>query len=449
MTLSNVYASSSLIRLAAPCILSTVLAFGCDNNGTNGNGTGATNGGGATGGNGAEPFSGAVLCTNFAVPGQGVTGLIRLVSDEELEPGEQIDSQDGAIEFGGGLQCAARGRSVFAFSWESPTVTRYDEADGVLVQGPTVSFTRFGVSSLNVGPTGAVVVSETRGYMIQAGRLLIWNPATMETVGEIPLTAADLPEDLLPGDSLLVSFDGLLLAVNSYITPQDAGAPRLDFWFVDPASDEVVAADTSEQCGDRSPYLAAASDGDVYIGPSAFNPIEHALELPGASSPCMIRIRAGTREVDPSYLADLNALTGGDPTGAPIPAGNDRVVLVAFDTNRIPIDRELSAIEHLVLANWPFYEWELGSEQPATLADDLPTGIGIIASRAFEGRPFLVLPSLDGGSALLDLTQRPLGTPTYSFTLGAPALLFRLGSELGARMAQRTEPGGGLGPPPL
>ena len=433
MSFSNVYASTSLIRLAAPCILTIALAFGCSDSQSNANmgdsgtnGGGATNGSGATGGDTTELFGGAILCTNFFVPGQGQTGLIRLVADEGLEPGAQIDTADGAIEFGGGLSCAARGRSVFALSWESPRITRYDEVDGALVEGPTVSFQRFGVNSLNVGPDGAVVVSDTRGYIVQPGRLLVWNPSTMTTVGEIPLSAVELPDGLSPGTSVIRRFGGLLLAVNSYVSEQDVGAPRLDVWFVDPDSDEVVATDTSERCGDRSPRISASSNGDVYIGPGPFNPIEHALELPGASSPCLIRVRAGTREIDPSYLAELNPLTGGDPTSGPLQAQADTGLLPAFDTNSVPLDPQLTAFEHLILPNWPFLEWELGSEQQATRVSDLATGIGIAATRTFEGRSFLLRANLDGGSDLWDLTQRPLGTPTYSLTVGSPQLLFRL-----------------------
>ena len=433
--------SLGLTRIVAFSVLSIVLAFGCGNDGSNG-----TNGGGATGGNGTAPFSGAVLCSIAATP-EGSAGFMRLVPDGELEAaeeGEQIDALEGAIEFAGGVSCAVKDRSVFALNFESPTITRYDEVDGALVEGPTVSFANFGLTSLASSLPPLVFLSNAKAYYLDAAssQILIWNPEAMETIGSIPLTVADPPEGLRQGGLRVNLIGGQAVAYSSYVNEQDIGVARADFWFVDPNSDEVVATDVTEQCGGLQQNVATATNGDTYIGMSALPAMEHALGLPGSYPPCAIRIRAGTREVDTSYLADLNALTGGLPTGQLISVGNDRALMLAYDTN-IPIDPMLTGRELQTLPNWNFYEWELGTEQPATLVESLPTGTAAVATREFEGRAFLARISPDVSSTeLLDLTRRPV---EVTFTLSnVTILLARLGSEPDARMAQRIEPRGGL-----
>ena len=449
---SSTRSASSLLRVtpvAALSVLSMVLVFGCGNNGSadNGatNGSGATHGGGATGGNGDAPFSGAVLCSLAFTP-EGASGFIRLVSDIELESGEEIDSLEGAIEFPGGVGCAVQDRSVFALSVESPIVTRYDEVGGALVEGESVSFANLGVTSLGAGPA-TVFISDTKAYYLDADslQLVVWNPIAMETIGSIPLAVSDPPQGLRQIGVRLNVIDGQVVAYNNYRNEQDVFVARTDFWFVDPETDEVVATDVTEQCGALGVVVSTAANGDSYIGTTNGSAaMEDALGLPGSFPTCAVRIRAGSREVDAAYLADFNALTGGLPTAGPIAIGNDRALLFAYDTNEIPIDPNLTAREHVNLVNWNFYEWELGSEQPAIRVESIPTGTGTQNTREFDGRGFIARNSSDFTvTELLDVTRRPLET-TYTFT-NITNVLARLGEAPDARMAQRVEPRAGFG----
>ena len=420
-------------------MLSIALAFGCSDSsmGASGaNGTGAANGMGATGGEGVAAFSGAVLCS--LIFGQdGNTGFVRLVSDEELEASEPIDSTAEAIEVSGGVSCAVRGRSVFALNWEGPTITRYDEVGGALVMGETVSFANFGETSLSseADSRPTVFISDTKAYYLGrfSSQIIVWDPTAMETIGAIPLTLAEPPEGLRLVWNRLAFIDGLVVAYNGYLDDQQVLSPRSDFWFVDAETDEVVATDVTEECGGLLPPTTA-SNGDLYIGSIATSAMNHALGLPGSFEPCAIRIRTGSREVDTMYRADLNMLTGGLPTAGPVAVTEDRALLVAYDTNSIPIDSNLTSMEHLGLTNWKFYDWELGSEQPATLVESIPTSTGFVDTRGFDGKTFLLrsAPNLTG-TELLDLAQRPVAT---TFTISNLTwLLARLGSEPRSRMA--------------
>ena len=447
-------------RIVTLTILSIVFAFGCGNDegrgssGTNGNGTGATNGGGATngmgatGGDGAVAFSGAALCSIAATPGGGV-GFVRLVPDEELEAaeqGEQIDSFEGAIEFPGGVVCAVQNRSVFALNFESPTITRYDEVDGALIEGERVSFANFGLSSLAGSRSNTVFVSDDKAYYLDGStsQLIVWNPEEMVTIGAIRLGVSERPEALRQSGIQFTLIDGLIVAFNNYSNQQDISVARTDFWFVDPSTNTVVATDTIETCGNLRGRVATATNGDVYLGMSADAAMAHALGLPGSFPPCAVRIRPGTREVDPTYLADLNALTGGLPTAGAIQIGNNLGLLWAYDTNAMPVDPMMTPRELSQAINWGFYEWELGTEQPASRIESLATGTGTTNAFEFDGRSFLVevAPGFSS-SQFFDLANRPVEV-TFTFSAGTVTLA-RLGAAPDARMAQRIKDRGSLG----
>lgn len=79
---------------------------------------------------------------------------------------------------------------MFVTNAESPTIARFDEVDGELVHGERVSFANFGLSSLFFPPT---IVSDTKAYYLDPSSLqiIVWNPSAMETIGALPLAAAD------------------------------------------------------------------------------------------------------------------------------------------------------------------------------------------------------------------------------------------------------------------
>ena len=370
---------------------------------------------------------------------------MRLVSDEELESGDEIDSLEGAIEFPSGVVCAVQGRRVFALSFEAPTITRFDEVDGALVEGPVLSFANFGLSSLAGSRSNTVFVSEDKAYYLDGStsQLIVWNPEEMVTIGSVPLSVSEPPEGLRQSGLQFSLIDGQVVAFNNYISEQDVSVPRTDFWFVDPSTDAVVATDVIESCGNLRGRVATATNGDVYLGMSADAAIAHALGLPGSFPPCGVRIRAATGEVDSMYVADFNALTGGLPTAGPIQIGDNRALLWAYDTEAMPIDPMMTAREHVLAMNWGYYEWELGTEEPATRIESIAIGTGGTNAFAFDGRSFLVRVAPDfSSSQFFDLAQRPVEV-TFTFS-GAPLTLDRLGSEPDARMARRIEHRDGL-----
>ena len=459
MTVTKCQVSSTLpapTRLVALSILSIVLAFGCGNdggsgsNGTNGNGngTGATNGSGATGGNGAALFSGAALCTVVFGP-ESVTGYVRLVSDEELDAGEPIDSTAGAIEVGGGVSCAVNDRSVFALNWESPTITRYDEVDGAFVEGPRVSFANFGLTSLASVAAQTQIVSETKAYFVDtsSAQLIVWNPRAMEAIESIPLEGFDPPEGQRQIVTRAGQIDGRLFLWSLYQNAEEILTSRTAFGFLDPETDEITI-DTTDDCGALGDTWVSTSNGDTYFSSTTTAAMEHALGLPGSFEPCALRVRAGASELDPTYLEKLNGLTdlAPTPTGGVFDGGNDRSLLLAYNQDvegALPIDGSMTARELASLPAWDFYEVVLGSGQPASRLEDLPTGSGRAGALVFDGKTFLTRRAPDFSSnELVDLSERPVKT-AFVFS-GSTVLLSRLGTEPDPRMARRIEPRGDL-----
>ena len=174
--------------------------------------------------------------------------------------------------------------------------------------------------------------------------------------------------------------------------------------------------------------FVTTDNGDTYFGSTGGDAINHALGFDGSFPPCAVRVRAGATEVDDTFVADLNQLTGVGPSAGPFAGSGNNGYLLAYDENAIPVDPLLTAVEHTALDNGRFYEVELGSTTPATVVAELPVGQGIGGASTFDGRGFLIRFARDFSStSWFDVSQSPI-EEAYRFN-GAAPLFARFGEQ--------------------
>ncbi|MEM9190323.1 MAG: hypothetical protein AAGF12_14155 [Myxococcota bacterium] len=376
---------------------------------------------------------GAIMCGWVFGP-EGATSFIRFISDAELEGDAPIEVAAGAVETGGTMSCGFFGESVFVHSFETPTITRFDlTTDGELVEGETVSVMPFGISSLAGGFGRPDFVFEDRGYFadIASLQLAVWEPATMTLIQEISLAGIDATPR--PGITLnrvrtTARGNDLLFSAEFFneanISTAGATLARLR---INPPSDEVVFGALDERCGNAF-NRAQAANGDLYFGSGSQPALDHALGLSGAVAPCALRVLAGEDDFDPSYVADLNALTGGRPTTGPILLSGNRSLLQAFDTDARPIDPSVDTTVGLIQEpQWTFFEWELGSTDMATPVPELGRSTGVVSTLEFDGRTFLRALTVDG-AILTDLSSETFETIVFA-PANAPVGLHRVGDR--------------------
>ena len=269
----------------------------------------------------------------------------------------------------------------------------------------------------------------------------------MTTIEAIPLSGFEPPEGLLLSRIRAGRVGDRLLLWANYTNEEGFNVSRSVFAFVDSETDEFTT-DVTEACGGFLSAFVTTRNGDTYFGSTGGDAINHALGFEGTFAPCAVRVRAGASEVDDTFVANLNELTGVGPTGGPMAGSGDNGYLLAYDETAIPVDPLLTSVQHTALENWRIYEVELGSTAPATLVEEIPVTQGIGGAATFDGRGFLTGFTRDlSGTTYFDLSQRPI-TLTYTFT-AAVSLFARLERAPLPRMAQTTVPRGALGGSPL
>ena len=411
--------SSRWVR-AHVCALSLVVA-GC-----------ASSSPGATGGDGGAGQAGAPL---YAVCGlvftpDGRSGYLAVVPD--LEPTTTFELAD-TLEFPSGSLCAAPGNSnrIYLGIAERAVVQRYSVGDDNALQFDA----EFALSGLGItapiGRNPLQFLSDTRAYFIDGSTLqvVVWNPETMVIEGSFDIDglasddlALDVNEVVRDGDRLVMS--------TRYFRRDDSAELLVKAVFIDPTDDSVLYAE-DRRCGNIA-WTAVANNGDIYFAshPSQATRVRTGLAGNPPSTPCLLRILAGTNEFDPTFFVELNSLTGGQPTGSILAGTDNTAYVLAYDEEQAPITPANEGRLTLIPA-WRYWALSFdGDFSSASVVTAVPPGpvfaVGFTVNRPSGPTPYIVGIRDDLASGTLFDISRPDGFVEAITVPGFPVLALRI-----------------------
>lgn len=278
-----------------------------------------------------------------------------------LDEGTEVDQDQGLEVPGSAKLYSIEGVGWFAVGGgEEPTVTRYALDDrGRLDARETISPQNYGVESLWVT---LYVVSPTKMYYPDRDgqRLIVIDPTAMEITGEV-----DLGQTGRAGFLSLYSYahlergrDILFSVAWTDWNETDSILGETGLVVLDTETDTVSRFDIDDRCGGITQPVQT-SGGDVYFASSALAAAAYRLgRLPTA--PCALRVRAGEDAFDAEYAADLGALTGSPIAGEPVPGGDSRIFLRAFDTEVGTVGDDMLTWELTSQTAWRWLSWDVG-----------------------------------------------------------------------------------------
>ena len=190
------------------------------------------------------------------------TSLVSLVPSLDVE---RI-SLDQAREKDGRASVLAIGQWLFVASSSAPVIERYElQPDGSLLEAGRLSFANYGVPEFfSIDDWGNVTISPTKAYIFNGneGSHIIWNPTTLEIIGEI-----EGPDVLRPGwdiESTAIVRGNRLFRTFSYL---DYDTWQFDFsrqyvGVYDTDSDQLLALVEDARCPllYSRPFIDEAND---------------------------------------------------------------------------------------------------------------------------------------------------------------------------------------------
>jgi hypothetical protein len=357
---------------------------------------------------GASPTAGALYAVSTQVIGpMSSTTYVALVPS--LDTTEKIDLTK-ALELPGRALAVGpdRGGAMFVSGTENPTLTRYDVTpDGRFVKGASASFAGVGLTSLFAYAEQFVFVSATKAYFFDDDTLqaVIWNPSTMTVTGTVSLAALNKPGwSVTFGIATLKRGNEVVLTTGYYDQKSQKNLRGVNVVFVDTATDQVTIASD-----DRCAYVASGSvlapTGDIYIASDVWtSAIEEVLGAESGGPACILRIKAGERRVDPTFMVKHNERTGGAPAGSLLAGPGNTVFVRVLDRALLPSAKPKTVQELWGGAYWRWWALDLTGPGAMRVAAELPPGPASILQYQVDGRTLTNESSADYAmTTLLDL----------------------------------------------
>lgn len=298
-----------------------------------------------------------------------------------------------------------RHRDIYTGSFDTPELTKWRvNEDGTFTKGPVMNLANLGVVSASPEQSTVTFVSDTKAYFPDppSGRLIVWNPSTMEITGEIDLGIEPL-DGLEPGApaSHVLRPDGKLFipihwASDDFVTLGD----RVRVITVDTETDSVVATDDDDRCG-YAFHATLGDDGATYIDGGPWTRVYADVLGEGfGATPCHLRVIPPESSFDDSYFVDLSTLTEGRPTGDFFPLDAETAVIRAFHPEDAPNEFDGDTLAYTFQRAYRWWFWRIG-EPSATLVQT--DGPAVVTGQRFhvDGRRYVVDATADYASSTL------------------------------------------------
>ncbi len=364
--------------------------------------SGASAGGGAGEGSGPSEAPAFVLGTRVW-DDVTITSYFHVVGS--LAAGTEIDESRALEQPGAAKLVALPEIDWFGLhSGEEPVVTRYTlGAGGRLVAGKSMSLLNYGVEGL--WDTHYVVSSTKAYYADRAGeQLIIWNPGEMRVLGTIPLPDTQREGYLaLYGYAPIVRGNSLLISVGWFDWEEsDSVLGETGLVEIDTETDSVVGFEVDDRCGGVTQPITLPS-GDTLLANSALAGVAHRLDRL-TTRPCALMVRESETVFDADYLAELDAITGFDIVGEPIPAGGSTVFLRAFDDSLADVIEDGFTWDTTGQLGWHWLRWDVATDAIETMAELEPAKADVVWFQT-DGHTYGMRTNADDSeSQLVDLT---------------------------------------------
>jgi hypothetical protein len=335
--------------------------------------------------------SGALYAIMYEVyDDTGSTSYLSLLDSLDLD---EVDLSR-AREFGGGRAfIQSYEGKLFVGDAESPTVTRYSVADGgELIDEGTISFANYGLDSGQFDAWNVTFIDSNKAYLLdfRDGTTIIWNPSTLEIVGDIPPADEFYREGYSFESTPGALRDGKLFRTVSWVNYDDAEYST-DFLLAiyDVENDEILELVEETRCPVPGNLVHQDETGNIYFSNWVW-PVARAI-MRDAPAPCVLRITPGQDRFDPEWTLDYREVTDGRQGAMFSYVGDGRALISAFYAERTSFDATTDPWSYVGSNNWRIWDMDVQSQLGAPLEGIAFNG-GAFTPVQFDGRLFLLVP---------------------------------------------------------
>jgi hypothetical protein len=386
----------TVVIVAGVALVSAVACGGVSENesGPGAGGSGGTTTGAAGAGNDAGPSKPLYAVMYQIYDDAGSTSYLNLLDSLDIDEVELSQ----AHEFGGGRAfIQAYEGKLFVGDAESPTVTRYSVAEGgELIAEGKLGFANYGLDKGQFDAWNVTFIDPTKAYLLdfRDGTTIIWNPSTMEIVGDIPPADEFQREGYSFESTPGAVRDGKMFRTVSWVNYDDAKySTDLLLAVYDVETDELLELIEETRCPVPGNLVHQDEAGNIYFSNWVW-PVAGTI-LRGAPAPCVLRIEPGEDRFDPKWVLDYRDVAEGRHGAMFSYVGDGRALISVFYDERTSFDAATDPWSYVGSNNWRIWRMDMNSQVGAPL-DGIGFNGGAFTPLRFDDRLYLLVP---GGEA--------------------------------------------------
>ncbi|HEX5661387.1 MAG TPA: hypothetical protein VFX59_29560 [Polyangiales bacterium] len=304
-----------------------------------------------------------------------------------------------ALQFPGGGSVSYRDGFYYVAETEKQTITRYTFENSAFVKGPTLSLLGKGITYISA--YFEVAGDSTRAFIISPEQLKIyeWNPTTMTLTTTHDLSALAKQGW---GQEFRGSFsrsDGKLFLYWAYTNDRKDFINDFTLGVFDTKTNTVSKVLVDSDCPTTAGFGGYFDENeDLYLFADSFGLFTKFGGFPNPKDACILRIKKGSDELDPTFrLKPIQALGGREPWGLYY-AGNGVAYTTAVDASEI---NKYASVFELIYA--PVHSgWLIDTVKNTALEvkNVPPTGVGFESYRVDDR---LLVPRSTGKVQIFDV----------------------------------------------
>jgi hypothetical protein len=320
----------------------------------------------------------------------GSTSYLSLLDSLERD---QIDL-DAAIEYGRGRAfIQSYGGWLFVGDAETPTVNRYSlDEGGQLHFDGEIGFSNYGLRKGSFDSWNVTFINPNKAYLFDfvEGTTIIWNPTTLEIIGDIPAHEEFHREGWSLEGTPGVVRDGLLFRTFDWANYDEAAySTDILLGVYDVETDELVKLESETRCPVPGNLVHQDETGNIYFSNWVW-PVAGSI-MRGAPDSCVLRINAGETSFDPEWALSYQDVTDGRHRAMFTYLSNGQALVSAFHAERTSFDQTTDPWLYVGSNNWRIWDVDLENMTGAPV-EGLGFHGGAYTPVQFDGRLILMVP---------------------------------------------------------
>lgn len=308
----------------------------------------------------------------------------------------QID-QSKAVQFDGGrATIAVNDGKLFVAPPDRPSILRYAVSPtGQLLEEGEISFANFGLESIYIDEWALTFIDANKAYLLNldSGVIIVWNPSTMQLLGEIqPLQSLVRPNLSLNSSGTVVR--GNRMYQIFYWSDWDAWMTSTEQYLAvyDTDTDKMLSLTSETRCPGLANRVDRDEAGTLYFSNWVWNVSETLIR--NAPSSCGLRIPAGSDAFDPTWVFDFRDVTGDRESAMYAYLGDGKGLLNVFHDERATYDASSDPAELGSSPNWKLWLVDQAAGTGAPI-EGLDWMTGGASTFDIDGRTFVFTPAAD------------------------------------------------------